>query len=252
MFQLPAKLSSVKICAGKRCLIEIFFKCCFRWPSHVKDSKLHCHRPIILQSTLRDVDSLIWLDIDYRLTSSDLDSWMTAAQESGVMAWSEINPATTSSQQQQQQQLAPVATTSLTHPKMFTYFDKRKYEDYAFQHMVGLGSVILYNHEKVHQELMLPWLKCVLTEACVNPLGAQDSGCRFDKKPQFRYSGCHRYDASAFNIVLGEIFNFQENLYLGDKTFFRKVDQNAPQQESGNFTDSLNTVSSESLAGLEM
>ena len=46
-------------------------------------------------------------------------------------------------------------------------------------------------------------------QACVNPIGAQDSGCRFDKKPQFRYSGCHRYDVSAFNIVLGELFSFQ-------------------------------------------
>jgi len=33
--------------------------------------------------------------------------------------------------------------------------------------------------------------------------GAQSNGCKFNKKPLYRYSGCHGYDASAFNIVLG-------------------------------------------------
>ena len=192
---------------------------------------------------------MIWLDIDYRLTVSDLEPWLRDAAESGVMAWPEVSPAVSTSAAAGTQ--SAVATTSLTHPKMFSYFDKSKYEDYAFQHMVGLGAVILYNHDRVHQELMLPWLQCILTEACVNPIGAQDTGCRFDKKPQFRYSGCHRYDASAFNLVLGKVFNFQESLYLGDKTFFRRVDQYASEKESGNMTD-VSVTSSESLSNLEM
>lgn len=44
-------------------------------------------------------------------------------------------------------------------------------------------------------------------------LGAQSYGCKFNKKPQYRYSGCHSYDVSAFNIVLGLTFNFDENKY---------------------------------------
>ena len=50
----------------------------------------------------------------------------------------------------------------------------------------------------------------------------------------FRYSGCHRYDVSAFNIVLGQMFSFQESEYLSEREFFRKVDQDP--REARNLT----------------
>ena len=73
----------------------------------------------------------------------------------------------------------------------------------------------------------------------------------------FRYSGCHRYDVSAFNIVLGEVFSFNEAAYMGTETFFRKVDQYARDRQphvTSNSTGSSGTPSSaESLAdNLEM
>lgn len=48
---------------------------------------------------------------------------------------------------------------------------------------------------------------------CNHFAGAQSIGCRYDKKPLYRYSGCHAYDASAFNIVLGLTWNFDETKY---------------------------------------
>ena len=72
----------------------------------------------------------------------------------------------------------------------------------------------------------------------------------------FRYSGCHRYDVSAFNIVLGEVFSFREAAYMGTETFFRKVDQYARDgtRVASNSSGSSRTPSSaESLAdNLEM
>ena len=44
-------------------------------------------------------------------------------------------------------------------------------------------------------------------------LGAQSQGCRFNKKPQYRYSGCHAYDDSALNVILGLVYNFDETNY---------------------------------------
>ena len=57
-------------------------------------------------------------------------------------------------------------------------------EDYNFQHMVDARAMLLYNTEKVHTKLMTPWVRCALIEDCLEPIGAQSSGCRFDKKPR--------------------------------------------------------------------
>merc|ERR1719500_1970053 len=130
---------------------------------------------------------------------STLSQWLEAARKEGVVVW---------------QQGEATATTALTHPRMFEFFPGVKYEEYAFQHMASASVVVLVYTQATHTKLMLPWLRCALTESCINPIGAQDSGCRFDKKPQYRYSGCHRYDVSALNIVLGEMFQLEEGQYL--------------------------------------
>ena len=53
------------------------------------------------------------------------------------------------------------------------------------------------------------------------------TGCNLDKKPAFRYSGCHAYEVSALNVVLGKVFDFDESKYIIDdkyKLFIRKSD----------------------------
>ena len=45
---------------------------------------------------------------------------------------------------------------------------------------------------------------------------------------------------SAFNIVLGQMFNFMESEYLGQKEFFRKVDQD-PKETGGKNTTTSST-----------
>jgi len=184
------------------------------WPSHVRELHLHVYRPIAIQLVLREVGSVVWMAPDHRLTSSSLSPWVERAREVGVVAW-------------QVGEGGGTATTALTHPRMFEFFPSTKYEDLAFQHMVSASVLLLVYTRATHHRLMLPWLQCALTEACINPIGAQDSGCRFDKKPQYRYSGCHRYDVSALNIVLGEMFQLEEGQYLvpPHTSFFRRVTQ---------------------------
>lgn len=194
------------------------------WPSHVKELHLHAYRPLILQTTLRDVGSLVWLDVDYRLTKSSLMPWLGQAREQGVVVWRQGGAGR-----------PPTATTALTHPRMFEFFPGSNIEDFAFQHMASSSALIIVYTAASHTELMLPWLKCALTEACINPIGAQDTGCRFDKKPMYRYSGCHRYDMSALNIVLGNMFQFQEASYIRDQadSFFRRVTQQPGTDQAG-------------------
>lgn len=94
------------------------------------------------------------------------------------------------------------AVSSLTHKKMFDYFHTVA-ENFLFLQMVASDTLIIINTKEIHQKILLPWVQCALTQDCIIPIGAQSGGCRFDKKPQYRYSGCHSYDTSALNIVLG-------------------------------------------------
>lgn len=95
---------------------------------------------------------------------------------------------------------------------MFEYF-RTDADNFLFLQMVSADVLLIINTESVHREIMLPWVQCSLTQDCIIPIGAQSEGCKFNKKPQYRYSGCHSYDASALNIVLGLKFKLDESRY---------------------------------------
>lgn len=121
-------------------------------------------------------------------------------QKSGVLAWKLPTKN---------------AVSSLTHKKMFEYFHTEA-DNFLFLPMVSSSILLLINIESVHKEIMLPWIQCSLTQDCIIPIGAQSEGCRFNKKPQYRYSGCHSYDTSALNIVLGVKFKLEGSRYMYD------------------------------------
>ncbi|XP_045612939.1 uncharacterized protein [Procambarus clarkii] len=192
------------------------------YPSHIRDLRLKAYRPIIIQELLMRTGAVLWLDASVRLADETQNSdktldWSEMALKSGgVLTWPLPNPA-----------LLPSA--ALTHPNMFTFFHTKKH-NYDFQQMGDAGTLMVYNTVAVHQYLMKPWVSCALTHNCISPIGAQDTGCRYDKKPLFRYSGCHHYDASAFNVALGVMFSYDTRLYLAAFSPFIRVSRK-PQQE---------------------
>lgn len=103
------------------------------------------------------------------------------------------------------------AVTSLTHPRMFHYLHA-SLDDFLFVQMVEATRLMVADTPRT-PELMRPWIQCALTLDCIMPIGAQSAGCRFDKKPQYRYSGCHEQDASALSIILGLRSGFEESQY---------------------------------------
>lgn len=159
--------------------------------------------------------------MDHRLTTGHLEPLLQKARSTGVVTWATHH-----------------AASSLTHPKMFDYFHTSS-ESFFFLPMVQSSHIMLYNTAEVHTKLMLPWIQCALTQDCIDPIGAQSSGCRFNKKPLYRYSGCHRYDGSALNIVLGLMFKETSYVYSGGEIFFRQVNEGAevePEKISENST----------------
>ncbi|KAG0725238.1 hypothetical protein GWK47_038990 [Chionoecetes opilio] len=218
------------------------------YPSHLRDHHLKAYRPIIIQELLVRSGAVFWLDAGVRLAGSEeggvaveqvgklAEGWSSQALKSGgVLTWPLIDPA-------------HLPSAALTHPNMFSFFHTKKH-NYDFQQMGDAGTVLVYNSEGVHHRLMRPWISCALTHNCISPIGAQDTGCRYDKKPLFRYSGCHHYDASAFNVALGVMFSYDTSLYLTTASPFIRVsakpqpDTDGPLAGRGEEDEATNTSS---------
>ncbi|XP_063228177.1 uncharacterized protein LOC134534080 [Bacillus rossius redtenbacheri] len=210
-------------CNSSRCVVVNFDLSVF--PSHVEEERLSAYRPLIVQDALNKAGAVLFLESDQRLVSGRVDSLVGRARETGVASWATRH-----------------ATSSLTHPKMFDYF-RTSAESFLFLPMVEAGRLLLFNTPAVHSGVMLPWVQCALTHDCILPIGAQSGGCRFNKKPQYRYAGCHRYDESALNIVLGLHFDFDERRYTyrGTEPLLRKLGPEAVAAEfaslEGNATE---------------
>ncbi|KAJ9594859.1 hypothetical protein L9F63_013847, partial [Diploptera punctata] len=193
-------------CNSSRCNV-VNFELTF-FPSHVEEERIHAFRPLIIQDALNKAGAVLFLECNQRLVSGHIEPLLQqAVSGSGVVSWA-----------------THYATSSLTHPKMFDYFHSNA-DSFLFLPMVETTWLLIYNIAEVHTGVMLPWVQCALTQDCVLPIGAQSGGCKFNKKPQYRYSGCHGYDGSALNIVLGLKFGFDESQYTykGKKIFFREV-----------------------------
>uniref|UniRef100_A0A0B6YPG6 Uncharacterized protein n=1 Tax=Arion vulgaris TaxID=1028688 RepID=A0A0B6YPG6_9EUPU len=110
-------------------------------------------------------------------------------------------------------------TSSFTHPSMIRFFHMNQ-GSYFFQHAVESSHLIIYNTDRITRDIMLPWIKCALVEECISPPGAQNSGCNYFRRPLYKYTGCHRYDMSALNVILGRVFMFDEEPYTSREKLF--------------------------------
>ena len=135
--------------------------------------------------------AVFWCEPTVRFTSAEIYLLQSQAERVGVVAWPLTFP-----------------TSALTHYNMFSYFNTT-HENYYFHKMVESDGIILYNTEAVHNKLMLPWVKCALTEECVAPVGAKPDGCNLNLHPKYLYTGCHKYDMAAFNVILGDMFKME-------------------------------------------
>uniref|UniRef100_A0A2M4BRZ5 Putative secreted protein n=1 Tax=Anopheles marajoara TaxID=58244 RepID=A0A2M4BRZ5_9DIPT len=171
-------------------------------PAHVSDHSMHAFRPIIIHDALARSKVILFTENNVRLKGGrngarDIEEIRirTENSTSGVLGCATKQPV-----------------TSRTHPKMFEYFEIAV-DNFFFLPMTSLEFVFFRNSPTVNEKVLLPWVRCALTLECLHPIGAQSGGCKYNKKPLYRYSGCHAYDACAFNIILGMTFGYDESNY---------------------------------------
>ena len=115
-----------------------------------------CYNAVLFcfQDALNKAGAVLFLECDQRLVTGHLEPLIQQALSgSGVVSWG-----------------THYATSSLTHPKMFDYFQTNA-ESFLFLPMVETTRLLFYNMADVHSGLMLPWVQCALTQDCILPIG---------------------------------------------------------------------------------
>lgn len=198
------------VCNSSKCNVVQFDLSFF--PAHAEDDRLHVYRPLVIQTALNTLENVLYMDSNVRLNSSKVSKYLLP--KSGILTWPSSH-----------------AISSLTHPKMYEYFHTTS-ESFLFLPLIRASRIIIRNTNEIREKIMLPWVQCALTRDCICPIGAQSAGCRFNKKPQYRYSGCHAYDTAALNIVLGLYFNFVDTYYIHrEGEYFFKMEPEEVSEE---------------------
>lgn len=97
----------------------------------------------------------MFLDPNIRITTPNVSKLFALYKNKSIVGWE------TSSR---------IATTTLTHPKMFDYF-RMPAENFFFLPLVLVDKLIVYNTLDMHQDIMLPWIQCALISECISPIG---------------------------------------------------------------------------------
>lgn len=173
-----------------------------QYPSYIlQDEKLHLFRPILIKNALLKYRTILFVtnNVRFKCSSKVLNDIRKRTEYSSHVTSLEVKK---------------LPITSKTHPRMFSYFNS-DVDAFLFVRQVKLDAVFFHYSRFLDSKILLPWLKCVLTRQCIQPIGSNSNSnhCKFNKKPQYRYSGCHGFDESAFNIICGLTFNFNEAKY---------------------------------------
>jgi hypothetical protein len=174
-----------------------------QYPSYILDDKLLLFRPILIKNALARFQTILFTAnyVRFKCSSKTLNDIRRRTEEQKHYVTS--------------LEMKRLPITSNTHPRMFDYFDSDA-DQFLFVREVTLDAIYFHNSKFLDDKILLPWLKCILTPQCIQPIGASSNinhHCKFNKKPQYRYSGCHNFDESAFNIICGLTFNFNEANY---------------------------------------
>ena len=80
--------------------------------------------------------------------------------------------------------------------------------------MYGANFVLLSRHSVMYEHVLKWAIMCALDSRCISPTGSL-AGCNFpngfltlEHSDYYVGDGCHRYDQSAFNVMLALYSNF--------------------------------------------
>ena len=157
---------------------------------------------LCLQEVLKDFPGVLYLDSSVRILSSSWESpWSQLIRTQGILTLS-----TTAH-----------SIYAVTHPRMFEYLPSNITELKRAEQRQA-GALLLYRTHHVYMHVIRWWVLCALDNNCMAPI--LNRYCKWKTKDHFNELGnCHRFDQSAINILLANLYAFDDSsyYYAGDR-----------------------------------
>ncbi|XP_064639151.1 uncharacterized protein LOC135494797 [Lineus longissimus] len=208
------KSTLVRLCNVR--LIEFPFR---KFPPYVRLLMKFHWKPILLQLALNEYGSVLWLESSTRLTTGDLSQAIKEAKETGIKIFG-IKHA--------------YSTYSVTHPGMLKYLPTNM-RRLKVSGQTQTAPMIIYHTKDIERKFTKWLVLCGLERFCLAPLLSKRrcNGLKTNKASKHaRYLNCHRFDQSAINILLKNMFDYDTSKFISKHSF--SVLKRGPAKHSKN------------------
>ena len=150
---------------------------------------------------------MTWVNPNFRLGTQQLAPLVHDSHETGILVIG---------------QSASYTTFSATHPDMLKFIQTNEQKLSQNPH-IEIRAIMVHNTKEVHDQIMRVFTACALEPSCLAPPGAKWQ-CRFDFTGR-KHADCHRFDESALNILLKNMFDFDMASFTRRNNYFRPYDE---------------------------
>ena len=183
-----------------------------RYPSHVSRLLTYAWKPLIINEVSHEYEIIVWSDSSIRLKSS--------LKEHAFPHLLTTNWTFLGSMHQSHTNIV-----QLTHDSTLKYFNLTR-ENLTNLPQLQAGFGVYWMTDNV-QMIVNDWVDCAMHMDCIAPKGSMVgdlSRCTkiFGGPQQTRYSGCHRFDQSALDLIIFKRYGrgmAEMNNPIAQKTF---------------------------------
>ena len=100
---------------------------------------------------------------------------------------------------------------AVTHPGMYHYLPS-KVDSLKITQQWEANCMLIFRTQQVYNNILKWWVLCALDQKCIAPTSQR--ACKFPKHDRYKeYASCHRFDQSAINILLANMYDFDDWFY---------------------------------------
>jgi len=164
-----------------------------KYPSHTKDLFKYAWKPFIIKEISEEFELFLYCDASCRIKRA-FREFLLNVTKFPLVPNCMLGKGS--------------AVLRSTHDGMLKYFNASRDELLEVVPQGGFpgGIQLIWVSKMWKEKILTPWVDCAMHLECISPAGAKLSGCNFGTKPSSAYVGCHRYDQSALNVIMGKEF----------------------------------------------